>query len=178
MTLVGRSFAAQEEIANFAQSGFDDRSSSVEVLGGWFEACQGGAFTGPRVMLRPGKYPSLRAMGLDDRISSVRMQGREGARLDVRDGSNMPYRSNITGTTAGALLGGILGHPVGDGRGRDRATEGGAVAGGAIGTSLGRDAPDLTAGNDTPQRLAPGPGGGAALQSAWNWAALRPLNGA
>jgi hypothetical protein len=31
VTLAGRSFAAQEEIANFAQSGFDDRSSSVEV---------------------------------------------------------------------------------------------------------------------------------------------------
>jgi uncharacterized protein YcfJ len=117
-------------------------------------------------MLRPGKYPSLRAMGLDDRISSVRMQGRDGARPDVRDGSTMPYRSNITGTIVGALLGGILAHQVGDGRGRDLATVGGAVAGGAIGASLGRDTPDLTAGSDTPQRQAPGPGGGAALQSA------------
>ena len=88
----GRSFTAQGDVADFRRAGFNDRSSSIEVFGGWFEACQGGAFTGPCVMLRPGKYPSLRAMGLDDRISSVRMLGRDGARLDARDGNGMPVR--------------------------------------------------------------------------------------
>ena len=39
---------------------------------------------------------------------------------------------------AGAIIGGILGHQVGGGRGRDVATAGGAVAGAAIGANVGR----------------------------------------
>jgi uncharacterized protein YcfJ len=38
----------------------------------------------------------------------------------------------------GAVIGGILGHQIGNGRGRDIATVGGAVAGGAIGANVGR----------------------------------------
>ncbi len=39
---------------------------------------------------------------------------------------------------AGAVIGGILGHQIGGGRGRDVATAGGAVAGAAIGANVGR----------------------------------------
>ena len=42
------------------------------------------------------------------------------------------------GAVAGAIIGGILGHQVGSGRGRDVATVGGAVAGGAVGANVGR----------------------------------------
>ena len=45
---------------------------------------------------------------------------------------------NVGGAIAGALIGGILGHQVGGGTGRDLATAGGAVAGGAIGANAGR----------------------------------------
>jgi uncharacterized protein YcfJ len=45
---------------------------------------------------------------------------------------------NVPGAIAGAVIGGILGHQVGGGRGRDVATVGGAVAGGAIGANVGR----------------------------------------
>ena len=38
----------------------------------------------------------------------------------------------------GAVIGGILGHQVGSGRGNDVATVGGAVAGGAVGANVGR----------------------------------------
>ncbi len=38
-----------------------------------------------------------------------------------------------------AILGGVLGHQVGSGRGNDVATVGGAIAGGAIGSNVGRD---------------------------------------
>jgi uncharacterized protein YcfJ len=38
----------------------------------------------------------------------------------------------------GGILGGVLGHQIGGGRGRDVATAGGAVAGAAIGANVGR----------------------------------------
>ena len=48
-------------------------------------------------------------------------------------------RPSVGGGIAGALIGGILGHQIGNGRGQDIATVGGAVAGGAIGANVGRD---------------------------------------
>src|SRR5512132_2538573 len=47
--------------------------------------------------------------------------------------------ANVPGAIAGAVIGGILGHQVGGGRGQDIATAGGAVAGAAIGSNVGRD---------------------------------------
>ena len=46
---------------------------------------------------------------------------------------------NVGGAIAGALVGGVLGHQVGGGTGKDLATVGGAVAGGVIGSNVGRD---------------------------------------
>jgi uncharacterized protein YcfJ len=46
---------------------------------------------------------------------------------------------NVGGAIAGALIGGVLGHQVGGGSGKDLATAGGAVAGGVIGSNVGRD---------------------------------------
>ncbi|WP_277624204.1 beta/gamma crystallin-related protein [Undibacterium sp. TS12] len=57
-------------------------------------------------------------------------------RQQVNQGRSEP---NVGGAVAGALLGGILGHQVGGGTGRDLATVGGAVAGGAIGANVGRN---------------------------------------
>ncbi len=48
-------------------------------------------------------------------------------------------KANVPAALAGAIIGGILGHQVGDGRGRDLATVGGAVAGGAIGYNIAGD---------------------------------------
>lgn len=45
---------------------------------------------------------------------------------------------NMGGAVVGALIGGVLGHQVGSGRGNDVATVGGALAGGAIGANVGR----------------------------------------
>lgn len=47
-----------------------------------------------------------------------------------------PHR--ITGTAIGALAGGLIGHQIGGGRGRDLATVGGAVAGGVAGHKIQR----------------------------------------
>jgi uncharacterized protein YcfJ len=52
--------------------GLNDRASSVVVVGQRWQACEGARFAGRCTVLRPGQYPSLAAMGLNDRISSVR----------------------------------------------------------------------------------------------------------
>jgi uncharacterized protein YcfJ len=48
-------------------------------------------------------------------------------------------KTNVPATIAGALIGGILGHQIGNGRGNDLATVGGAIAGGAVGNSVSRN---------------------------------------
>jgi len=68
----GRSFSADQPIDNFERSGFNDRASSVVVERQSWEVCDNAGFAGRCMILRPGRYPSLAAMGLNDRISSVR----------------------------------------------------------------------------------------------------------
>jgi uncharacterized protein YcfJ len=77
----GRSFTTEKQIANFDRYGFNDRASSVVVLRDRWEVCQDAQFGGRCVVLRAGRYPSLAAMGLDDRVSSVRTVGKS-ARID------------------------------------------------------------------------------------------------
>ncbi len=56
---------------------------------------------------------------------------------------NEPSRgANAGGVIAGALIGGILGHQVGGGTGRDVATAGGAIAGAAIGNNVANNRGD------------------------------------
>jgi len=68
----GRTFSTQVAVRDFYRSGFNDRASSVMVEGGRWEACDDSGFKGSCVVLRKGNYPSLREMGLNDRLSSVR----------------------------------------------------------------------------------------------------------
>lgn len=68
----GQSFSTDRQIGNFERFGFNDRASSVIVSSERWEVCEDRKFRGRCVVLRPGRYPSLAAMGLNDRISSVR----------------------------------------------------------------------------------------------------------
>ena len=77
----GRTFATSRPVANFERSGFNDRASSVIVTDDRWEVCDDAGFAGRCVVLRPGQYGSLAAMGLNDRVSSVRIVSR-GARVD------------------------------------------------------------------------------------------------
>lgn len=178
----GQAFTTEQQIRNFDRFGFNDRASSVVVLNDRWEACEDIKFRGRCVVLRPGRYPSLAAMGMNNRVSSVRVLSRN-ARIDEdryapepipvydnhRRSNERLYEASVTsvravvgppeqrcwiehqqvaqergnanvpGAIAGALLGGIIGHQVGSGRGNDLATVGGAVAGGALGANVGRD---------------------------------------
>src|SRR4051794_40065076 len=68
----GRSFTADRTIWNFDRLGYNDMASSAIVRGGSWEVCTDARFEGRCIVLRPGDYPSLRSLGLNDRISSVR----------------------------------------------------------------------------------------------------------
>ena len=77
----GRAFTTDKQVGNFARYGFNDRASSVVVASDRWEVCEDARFRGRCVVLRPGKYASLAAMGLDNRVSSVRDVSRD-ARID------------------------------------------------------------------------------------------------
>ena len=80
-SFAGRAFSTEEQVVNLRHSGFNDRASSAVVLVDRWEVCEDALFKGRCVVLRPGRYPSLAAMGLNDRVSSVRAVS-SNARID------------------------------------------------------------------------------------------------
>ena len=109
----GRSFTTGKQIRDFTRYGFNDRASSVEVVEGRWEVCEDSRFNGNCMVLRPGRYPSLAAMGLNDRISSmrgvrrnVRVDDRRYAPIPVmvqgfrRGGDERLYEANVTAVHA------------------------------------------------------------------------------
>ena len=80
----GRSFTTQRAVGDFNRYGFNDRASSVLVSRDRWEVCEDAGFRGRCVVLRQGSYPSLRAMGLNDRVSSVRAVNRNARVEDDR----------------------------------------------------------------------------------------------
>jgi hypothetical protein len=71
----GRTFNTNRPVGDFTRFGFNDLASSVIVRSGRWQLCVDAHFSGRCVVLRPGRYPSLSAMGLNDRVSSVRPAG-------------------------------------------------------------------------------------------------------
>ncbi|MFO1414367.1 MAG: beta/gamma crystallin-related protein [Burkholderiales bacterium] len=74
----GPTFSTSGNVWNLANSGFNDRASSLIVERGMWQVCEDADFRGYCQTLRPGQYPSLRAMGLNNRISSLRRVGGYG----------------------------------------------------------------------------------------------------
>lgn len=178
----GRTFTADQPMNDLGRFGFNDRASSVVVFGDRWEVCADSRFNGQCVVLLPGRYPSLAAMGMSDRISSVRAVD-WNARVDEHRNAPAPAavydnrrrneerlfeayvtsvravvgtagqrcwtereqvvqsqdNPNVGAAIAGALIGGVLGHQVGGGAGKDLATVGGAVAGAAVGVNVARN---------------------------------------
>jgi len=91
----GQSFTTGKQINNFSRHGFNDRASSVVVLNNRWEVCEDIKFDGQCVVLRPGRYPSLAAMGLNNQVSSVRAVSRN-ARIDDHRYAPAPVPAQIT----------------------------------------------------------------------------------
>lgn len=68
----GSSFLVNADTENFAPLGFNDRVSSAEVRAGTWQLCEDAGYRGQCVTLTPGRHGSLRAVGMNDRVSSVR----------------------------------------------------------------------------------------------------------
>lgn len=148
----GRSFAADAQIDDFRNSGFNDAASSAVVLGERWEVCSDAGYRGNCLVLRPGRYGSLAAMGLNKNVSSVRIIQHDARIDDVRYApapvavydnrrrrEERLYEVNITSVRA------VVGpaqqrcwidrEPVAQSRGN--ASVGGAVVGALIGGVLG-----------------------------------------
>lgn len=81
----GRGFGATSSLRDFREFGFNDRVSSLVVFEGRWEACEHIDFGGRCVRLRPGRYPDLVSMGLNDTLSSLRRVRHHGGRHDDDD---------------------------------------------------------------------------------------------
>jgi uncharacterized protein YcfJ len=81
----GGAFTTARAVPDFTRYGFNDRASSVVVARGQWEVCQNTGYSGRCVLLRRGSYDSLRGMGLNDRVSSMRPQS-----MRVRDVEEAP----------------------------------------------------------------------------------------
>jgi uncharacterized protein YcfJ len=149
----GRSLSTQKNIQDLSRQGFDNQASSAIVRGDQrWEVCEGERFDGRCVVLRPGSYPSLSDMGLNNRISSARSLGKK-TRVDerryapppqvsynyYRRGDERLYEADVTAVRA------VVGPPERrcwverqEVRGeRGDANVGGAIAGALIGGILG-----------------------------------------
>jgi uncharacterized protein YcfJ len=163
----GPSFTADRPIGNLERFGFNDRASSAVVDNGNWQVCEDARFGGRCAVLQPGEYPSLRDMGLNNAVSSVRPMDRvaeydaprmaqsyESRWYDVPVSSvhavvgppeqrcwierqEVGGGNNVPGAVVGGVIGGLLGHQIGEGHGNTAATIGGAVAGAAIGNNVG-----------------------------------------
>jgi uncharacterized protein YcfJ len=152
----GRSYTTQRQVGDFGSIGFNDRASSIKVLGDRWEVCQDARFAGSCVVLRRGEYASLSAMNLNDRVSSARLVN-SSARIDdaryaplpvvendyQRRGNERLYQAEVTSVRA------VVGTPdrrcwvereqVSQERGRANvpAAIAGAVIGGILGHQIG-----------------------------------------
>jgi uncharacterized protein YcfJ len=148
----GRSFTTTRPVNNLRRFGFNDRASSAVVLGGRWEVCDDSRFRGNCTVLRRGRYPSLAAMGLGDRVSSVRALERRSRVDDNRyapepaalyDGrrrrGEQTFDAPITSSRAVLATSGqrcwVESERVPEQRGRS--STGGAIAGAIIGGILG-----------------------------------------
>jgi uncharacterized protein YcfJ len=68
----GREFYVDRPMWDLDRTDFNDRASSAVVQGGDWQVCEDAHFQGRCAILRPGEYPSLDRMGLNNQISSVR----------------------------------------------------------------------------------------------------------
>ncbi len=155
----GRSFTTEGVVPNFQRDGFNDRASSAVVRSQRWEVCADAQFRGNCVVLRPGQYPSLTAMGMNDSVSSVRAINRNVRVNDDRYSPPPPvthdYRRRNNERTFQAQVTSVRAVVTSPAQQRcwvereqvvqqerDRANTGGAVLGAVIGGILGHQVGD------------------------------------
>ena len=69
----GQSLRMSGDTPSLQRYNYNDRASSVVVVGNRWEVCEDDNFRGRCTVLRPGRYAALYDIGLEDGISSARM---------------------------------------------------------------------------------------------------------
>jgi len=163
---IGKLPAAMQRVLRAAAAGIGHASgppSSVVVSRDTWLVCENEVYAGQCVSLRAGRYPSLQAMGLNNRISSARYGDDAALQADVPrrhddedlrgDGRDYSRRRNERTYLAPVLQARAVVGPaeqrcwvareqvvqqddLGGGTGRDLATVGGAVAGATVGANM------------------------------------------
>ena len=82
----GRNFTSDGPVVDLQRGGFNARASSVVVSGRLWEICEDLAHGGVCRVLRAGQYASIPAMGINDRVSSIRPVARYSRMDDDRYG--------------------------------------------------------------------------------------------
>ena len=80
----GRAITVDRPAGSLGRLNFDQRASSAVVHGSAGEVCDDERFGGRCMILQPGRYPSLAAAGMDNRIASVRRVDDERANARIR----------------------------------------------------------------------------------------------
>ncbi|MCW7538636.1 beta/gamma crystallin family protein [Aquabacterium sp. A7-Y] len=100
----GRSVALDGPEHDFSHFGLNDEVSSVVIESGRWLLCTDAHFQGRCVSLGPGSYASLRAYGLNDKLSSARpARGGDGRLPPPRGYGRGPGPGRATGACADAL---------------------------------------------------------------------------
>jgi uncharacterized protein YcfJ len=68
----GRSFTVDRPLWNMDRAGFDDKAASAVIDSGNWQVCEDPGFRGRCAVLQPGQYRTLREVGLNRDISSIR----------------------------------------------------------------------------------------------------------
>ena len=126
--------------ADLRSMGLDDRVSSVRTIGRNARV-DDSRYGPPPVSVYDARRRGNERLYEADVVAVRAVVGTPEQRcwVERQDVVQERERPNVGGAVAGALIGGILGHQIGGGTGRDIATVGGAVAGGAIGANVNRD---------------------------------------
>ncbi len=99
----GRSLTVEVQSGHLGALSFNDRASSAVVNGGAWELCTNANFAGRCTVLRPGQYPALQDLGMDDRVTSLRPHGdnpRDGQYKTERERNTALAAARTTAMTA------------------------------------------------------------------------------
>ncbi|HEX2541824.1 MAG TPA: beta/gamma crystallin-related protein [Caldimonas sp.] len=97
----GAKLTLRNGTADLANTGFNDRTSSIVVHSGEWEVCSEANFGGMCVLLTPGRY-AIFQQGLDDQVSSLRERGDAGESRRGDDGRG--GRNPVAGGQGGRVL--------------------------------------------------------------------------
>jgi uncharacterized protein YcfJ len=117
-----------------------DKSLVTGLVIGAVVAAGAGAFAGIKLMNKGPEYAQvLKVTPLTKTIHTPRQECHD---VTVTQQAPVKDQHQVVGSLAGAVLGGVLGHQVGGGSGRDLATIAGAAGGGYAGNRIQKNLQD------------------------------------